>query len=94
LNKQKGVTIIAKNMQLPIPFVVDLFRLIHALRAYELDNETRVIATQLEKLLRAKMEARERRNAFAAYKASPPGERKEAARQKYLELAGTRDDGR
>ena len=64
-NALKGGSAIAQNMQLPIPVVTDLFRLIIALRPYDLDDETRAIIARVEAALCAKMEARERRQAFA-----------------------------
>jgi len=51
-------------MQLPIPVVTDLFRLIIALRSYGLDDETRAIIARVEAALCAKMEAREWRRQY------------------------------
>ena len=83
-----------KNVQLPMSAIIDMYRLIIMLDDYELDCDTRTVINRLEEVLRAKVEAEEKRRAYSEYKMAPDDESKEAARQKYLDLTGIHRDWR
>ena len=83
-----------KRVQLPESFVKDVYLLILALYDYELDNGVSSIISRLELVLNEKIIAAEKRQAYTAYKTAPDFEEREAARQKYLDLAGVHSDWR
>lgn len=83
-----------KNMQIPESMFVDVVRLISALDDYELDESTDSIKKRLEIAINTKIEAMERRNTYTTYKTADTDAEREAARQKYLELAGVHPDWR
>ena len=84
----------SKNIQLPMSAVVDMYRLIILLDDYELDFNTRTIVKRLENAITTKIEAMEKRKAYTDYKMAVDEKSQEAARQKYLELAGIHRDWR
>ena len=90
----EGGVIINKNIMLPISMFVDVYRLIYLLDDYVLDHDTRTVVKRLEEALTAKVEAMNKRDAYTEYKTAIGDEAKEAARQKYLDLAGIHRDWR
>jgi len=84
----------SKNIQLPVSVVEDVYRLIILLYNYELDCDVHVIIERLENALNTKVEAAKKRRAYTEYKMASSDEDKEAARQKYLDLAGVHADWR
>ena len=90
----KEMMIISKNIQIPMSVAADIYRLIYSLADYELDCDTNVIIKRLENALNAKVEAMEKRRAYTEYKTASDDESKEAARRKYLNLAGVHPDWR
>jgi hypothetical protein len=74
-------------------FICDVLRLVYALDCVELDLDTRNIVKSVEAQIQAKLDALERRNTFTIYKTAPVGtDAREAARQKYLDLAGIHEN--
>jgi hypothetical protein len=84
----------SKNIQLPMSAVVDMYRLIILLEDYELDYDTRTIIKRIEQYITAKIEAMEKRKTYSEYKMAADEKTREAARQKYLDLAGIHRDWR
>jgi len=84
----------SKRIQLPESFIKDVYLLILALYNYELGDDVSVIMNRLETALNDKIMANEKRQAYAAYKTAASFEEREAARQKYLDLAGVHNDWR
>ena len=84
----------SKNILLPVGAVVDVYKLVFLLDDYELDEGTRKIAVRVEDAIRKKVEAMEKRNAYAEYKTAATDAERETARQKYLDLAGIHPDWR
>jgi len=72
----------------------DMYRLILLLDDYELGSDVRSVLNRLENVLNTKMESIEKRRAYNEYKTASTDELKEAARQRYLDLAGIHPDWR
>lgn len=82
-----------KNMQMPVEFVTGVYALMVALEDVELDGNAKDICKRLDGMLKAKMEAMERRNIFTAYKVAPDGsDEREKRRREYLDKAGVHQD--
>ena len=84
----------SKNIQLPESFVKDVYLLILALCDYELDINATAILERLETALNDKIISAEKRKAYTAYKMASGVDEREAARQKYLDLAGVHSNWR
>jgi hypothetical protein len=84
----------SKNILLPQAVVVDLYKLIIFLDDYELDEPIRSIVKRLEQSINSKIEAMEKRKTYTEYKMAADEKSREAARQKYLDLAGIHRDWR
>ena len=85
---------ISKGILLPESFIKDVYRLILALCDYELGGDVSAIINRLELTLNDKIMIMQKRQAYTAYKTAPGFSEKEAARQKYLGLAGMHKDWR
>ena len=85
---------VGKHIQLPVSVMEDMYRIILLLDDYELGSDVRSVLNRLEDALNTKMEAIEKRRAYNEYKTASSDELKEAARQKYLNLAGIHSDWR
>jgi hypothetical protein len=84
-----------KQIQISESTFVELYKLIIALKNYELDRNITERVQSLETAIESKFESMTRRQAFTEYKtAAPTTEDRESKRQKYLELAGLHSDWR
>ena len=84
----------SKRIQLPESFVKDVYRLILALSDYELGDDVSAIINRLEAGLNDRIQAIEKRQAYATYKTAASFEERKTARQKYLDLIGMNDNWR
>lgn len=83
-----------KNMQMPVEFVNDVYKLIILLDDIELDENARALCKTLEAQIKAKIDAMDRRKTFTEYKTTEPGEAREQKRREYLDKAGIHKDWR
>lgn len=77
-----------KNVLLPGRFLEAVAELVGTARRDALTDRELGLVLYLEGVVEAKAGARRRRELFAAYKAAPPGDGRDAARLGYLAEAG------
>lgn len=86
--------ILSKRVQIEMSTFLDVYRLIFALEQYEMDFDTTEIIKRLETALNAKIDAMIKHDTYTKSKTAETEEEREAARQKYLDLAGIHKDWR
>lgn len=79
----------SKNIQMPMEFVMDVYRLILRLDESKMDSGTKTLCKRIEAQVEAKIDAMARREVYTRYKTGVPGsDEREEARHEYLERAG------
>ena len=81
-------------MQIDISTFLDIYKLVYALEEYDLDLSTRETVKRLETALNDKLDAMQKHETYTKSKIGETEEEKEAARQKYLDMAGIHKDWR
>jgi hypothetical protein len=85
----------AKNITMPESFVNDVYALLWYLDGVSIPEEARARCRALQGAIDAKLRAREKREAFSAYKSAAAGsEEREQRRREYLDRAGVHRDWR
>jgi predicted transcriptional regulator len=85
----------ARNMQMPEEFFIDVYNLLSALDEIPVNDKIIGICNRLEAQLKKKAAAMERREIFTAYKTAPEGsESREIKRKEYLDQSGVHPDWR
>jgi hypothetical protein len=80
---------------MPETFVVDVYRLVGLLEGRWQSEGIKTLCHTLETQIRAKIDARERREVYGAYRSAVPGsEEREAHRREYHDMKGTPKDWR
>lgn len=80
---------------MPVEFFTDVYKLLGLLEGRWPDESIKNVCGTLEAQIRAKLAARERREAFTAYKTTAAGtDEREQHRQNYLNAAGVSQDWR
>ena len=78
----------SRQMLLPESFVLDVLKLIYQLEDYDNMEELQPLTNRIYNTIAEKCKAREKREAFTAYKsAAPMSNERECARQVYLDKA-------
>jgi hypothetical protein len=78
---------------MPYSFVVDVYSLLTSLEGIYISDEVKERCRALEKAIKTKMEAMNKREAFTAYKtAAADGVEREQKRREYLDVAGIGKD--
>jgi hypothetical protein len=65
----------------------DIYRLLYFLDGVSIPNEAKVLCASIEAEILEKINKREIRKVFSAYKSAPPGPLRESLRQEYIKLA-------
>jgi hypothetical protein len=82
-----------KNILLPIAFFTHTWLLIDYLAQFDLEPNAADLCKSLDSLIKSKLNAIDRREAFSKYKSEPFGsDKREELRMAYLELAGINKD--
>lgn len=83
-----------KNVQMPYKFMIDVYRLILNLEDYNLHEEDKSIAKDLEKQIEAKIDRMVMHDLYSKSKTALTDEERESARKEYLSQLGMSKDWR
>lgn len=84
----------SKNIQIPKSMFIDVYKLVHALQDYELDDNTAELAKRLETQINTKLDAMAKRELYTESKMGESASEREDARRKYLDAVGMPKDWR
>lgn len=82
----------SNNVQMPISFLTDVYKLVKALNYNELDPELQNIVESLKTQIDGKFERMARHSLYTQSKTGETEQEREMARKEYLNLVGINED--